>query len=97
MDVTCCSRTVFGEGKTSSGSFQFSGFRLKGTMRYIAKKAVQVKAEAHFWGGYERIILQNQGFVFYSLISGSAWEQEEVCNFYSQKISSRHWDYLRSD
>lgn len=38
MDVVYCSRTVFGEGKTSSGIFQFSGFRLKDTMREIAKK-----------------------------------------------------------
>lgn len=49
-------------------------------MRYIDKKAVQVNAEAYFWSGYESIMLQNQGFTFYSLISGSAWEQEEVCN-----------------
>lgn len=80
MDFLYCSRTVFGEGKTSSGIFQFSGFRLKGTMRYIDKNAVQVNAEACFWSGYESIMLQNQGFTFYSLISGSAWEQEEVCN-----------------
>lgn len=40
MDVVYCSRTVFGEGKTSSGIFQFSGFRLKDTMRDIAKKRV---------------------------------------------------------
>lgn len=65
-DVIYCSRTVFREGKTSSGIFQFSVYRLKGTMRYIAKKAVQVKAEACFWGGYETIMLQNQGYVFCS-------------------------------
>lgn len=96
MDVIYCSRTVFREGKTRSGIFQFFSFRLKGTMNVLPKKAVRVNAEACFQGEYECIILQNQGFVFCSLISGSAWEQKEFCNSQSQNISFRHWDCLSS-
>lgn len=81
MHVIHCSRTVFGEGKTSSGIFQFSGFRLKETMRAVAKKMLGRSRQNPISGVDMSIMLQNEELVFCSLNSRSAWEQEEVCEF----------------
>lgn len=74
--------------------FSIPWIQVEGYNEIYCQKPVQVKAEACLWGWCESIMLQNEGFVFYSLITGLAWEHEEVCNSWSQKISSRHWDYL---
>lgn len=98
MDVIYCSRTVFGEGKTNSGIFQFSGFRLKGTMRYITKKRCAGQGKSLFlgwiWEHYaakKRVCFLFPCFRLSLGAGGSLYLLES-----KEKISSEHRDYLRS-
>lgn len=96
IDVIHCSRTVFEEGKTSCGIFQFSGFRLKDTMKAIAIKNLGRSSQNPISGVDMRALCCKTKCLFsVPWFQAQPGNRRKFVTFKSWNFSFRYWGYLR--